>query len=699
MTEKIAILGGGLGSLAAAFELTNLPDHAERFDITLYQVGHRLGGKGASGRNAAREQRIEEHGLHIFLGFYWNAFAVLRQCYEELGRPKGAPLATLEDAFKPQNFIYLAEQVDGVWQPWEMHFPEIAGTLGGEVKEPPRPFEQLGMILDWLFEQIADDPKLAELSPFVMAQKAVVDQLFDPAERALDDVLVGLPRHLDAGSLAPSSGLHVAQFFTSKAHELEEDVLNSLRGVVVKSLRAFRTWAWSILGEDAKTSTPLRRLLWLLDLGLTVVLGGLEDRVDTHPDGWFSLDEQDLSAWLLAKGANAGVVASVLTRSLYNLMFTPVGRGAAGTMIHATLQIIFNYRGGVFNKMQAGMGDTIFGPLYEVLKKRGVKFRFFHRVDELVVSADKKSIDAIKVGVQVEPIAAEYEPLVNVLDLPCWPSEPRYELLEQGADLKKSGENLESSWNAWKDVGKLELARGKDFDRVVLGISIGAFPYIAKQLIDASPRFKDMVDHIETKQTQALQLWLAPDLPGIGWDRASPVLDGFASPFDTWADMTHLLPREQWSGAGAPKTLAYVCTSLEDDMPPPPPGPSDYPERQAARVKANSLEWLNASAADLWPKLAGATPGTFAWDKLVDRDGGVGEARLASQYWQATYSHSERYVRVIPGSWKYRLHADESGFDNLVLAGDWLKTGVAAGCAESAVQGGLEAARVILGTR
>jgi uncharacterized protein with NAD-binding domain and iron-sulfur cluster len=79
-------------------------------------------------------------------------------------------------------------------------------------------------------------------------------------------------------------------------------------------------------------------------------------------------------------------------------------------------------------------------------------------------------------------------------------------------------------------------------------------------------------------------------------------------------------------------------------------------------------------------------------------DGGVGEARLASQYWQATFSHSERYVRAIPGSWKYRLHADESGFGNLVLAGDWLKTGVSAGCAESAVQGGLEAARVILGT-
>ena len=50
--QKIAILGGGVGAVVTAFELTSQPDWQKRYDITLYQMGWRLGGKGASGRNA-----------------------------------------------------------------------------------------------------------------------------------------------------------------------------------------------------------------------------------------------------------------------------------------------------------------------------------------------------------------------------------------------------------------------------------------------------------------------------------------------------------------------------------------------------------------------------------------------------------------------------------------------------------------------
>jgi uncharacterized protein with NAD-binding domain and iron-sulfur cluster len=75
---KIAILGGGLGAMAAAYELTCTRELRDRFEVTVYQQGWRLGGKAASGRNAAISQRIEEHGLHAFLGFYENAFRLMR---------------------------------------------------------------------------------------------------------------------------------------------------------------------------------------------------------------------------------------------------------------------------------------------------------------------------------------------------------------------------------------------------------------------------------------------------------------------------------------------------------------------------------------------------------------------------------------------------------------------------------------------
>ena len=51
----------------------------------------------------------------------------------------------------------------------------------------------------------------------------------------------------------------------------------------------------------------------------------------------------------------------------------------------------------------------------------------------------------------------------------------------------------------------------------------------------------------------------------------------------------------------------------------------------------------------------------------------------------------------LPGTGRLRLRADESGYDNLVLAGDWIDTGLNAGCIESAVMSGIQAANTVTG--
>ena len=87
--RRVAILGGGMAGVAAAWRLSE-PGWEERFEhITIYQRGARLGGKGASHRGA--NGRVEEHGLHIWLGYYDNAFRLLRECYQELDRPRTDP--------------------------------------------------------------------------------------------------------------------------------------------------------------------------------------------------------------------------------------------------------------------------------------------------------------------------------------------------------------------------------------------------------------------------------------------------------------------------------------------------------------------------------------------------------------------------------------------------------------------------------
>ena len=91
--KKIAILGGGPGAISAAFDLTSKAEWREQFDVTIYQIGWRLGGKCASGRG--EHDRIEEHGLHLLGGSYENAFRMLRAAYQrswlELARPFSRP--------------------------------------------------------------------------------------------------------------------------------------------------------------------------------------------------------------------------------------------------------------------------------------------------------------------------------------------------------------------------------------------------------------------------------------------------------------------------------------------------------------------------------------------------------------------------------------------------------------------------------
>ena len=110
-----------MSALTAAYFLTD-PSLGGRYQVSVYTMGWRLGGKGASGRNAALHNRIEEHGLHIWFGTYHNAIALMRRCYAELGRPPGDPLATFDEAFKGQRRVVLTETVNGAERDWPIDF-------------------------------------------------------------------------------------------------------------------------------------------------------------------------------------------------------------------------------------------------------------------------------------------------------------------------------------------------------------------------------------------------------------------------------------------------------------------------------------------------------------------------------------------------------------------------------------------------
>jgi len=72
-------------------------------------------------------------------------------------------------------------------------------------------------------------------------------------------------------------------------------------------------------------------------------------------------------------------------------------------------------------------------------------------------------------------------------------------------------------------------------------------------------------------------------------------------------------------------------------------------------------------------------------------------ARIDAQYLRANIDPSERYVLAPPALNKLRLPPGSSGFSNLVLAGDWTKTAINAGCVEAAVMSGMAASRALCG--
>jgi uncharacterized protein with NAD-binding domain and iron-sulfur cluster len=334
------------------------------------------------------------------------------------------------------------------------------------------------------------------------------------------------------------------------------------------------------------------------------------------------------------------------------------------------------------------MGDTVFAPLYLALKKRGVRFRFFCRVQALELDAAGKVVERIRLGVQART-AGEYQPLVEVKGLPCWPSTPLWDQLTAPTDPRINFEDPASPVLA-EEV----LTRKAEFDEVVLGIPVGVLKTIAPQLIAASPRWQRMVDEVRTVRTQALQLWLGPTAYQLGWTRMGrPLIAGFhASPLNTWVDMSHLLPREAWpyEAGRCPLDIAYFCGPLRTTA---------DPEVEVRRVV---LALLEGSIGWLWPasvRVQGDPTSPLRWEVLIDDRAvpGVGPARLEAQHLQANYWPSEQFTLSQHGAIAARVSPLDSDFGNLTLAGDWTDNTFNISNAEAAVMSGLLASHRLTG--
>jgi uncharacterized protein with NAD-binding domain and iron-sulfur cluster len=634
-----------MAGLAAAWRLTD-PD-GEPADVTVYQRGWRLGGKGASSRGP--NGRIEEHGLHVWLGFYDNAFRLLRSCYQELDRASTDPACPIQDwrdAFVPASAIGLGQPVEDDSPVWLAQFPENDRLPGG------KPSGDELTAVDFL------ERGLALIGRFGVSLDS------DPPEppRA---VLSSSPEH---PGLAPNDGTPGAE------------LLHGARA----GIRA-----------AADNRRAARRSSEFVELMLTMLRGTVADRLTVR--GYSAVDDLDLREWLSRHGASRRAIDSPLVRGHYDLSFAYEDgdrarpRFPAGLALHLTMRMFLDYKGAMFWKMRAGMGDVVFAPLYQALRRRGVRFRFFHRLDHLHLGTDGGSVRAVSLGRQANVADDDYDPLVRVRGLPVFPDRPDLAQLDAGQELL--GHDLESQRCRWPDAGRVTLAAGEDYDALVLAVSVGALPQMCGELLDASERWRSMVDRVGTVATQAFQTWLRGDERSLGWPSAAATVTGCGEPFDTFASLSQTLPFEDWPDDERPLTATSFCAAL------PEPATQEAADPREV-VRANAVRFLERRSPMLWPGAVGADGG-FRWDLLCgngsDSAAASAQARFDSQYWRANTDPSDRYVQSLPGSDPYRLRADGSGFDNLFLAGDWIDTGLNAGCIEAATLGGLQAANAING--
>lgn len=769
---KVAVVGGGCAAMTAAFELTR-PEHEDRYEVTVYQMGWRLGGKGASGRNSAKSNRTEEHGLHVWMGFYENAFRIIRDCYDELrelydkenqarqqknqaGQKPVLPLVEPEslftdwqEAFMPDPLVGVADKARGEWRLWNAYFPATPGLPGDMLGPDTNPFtlqayltrttELLRALVRSTFTNHGRASKVSDddLELSAVSARAIVEKVTSVLRAG---VFTG------AGALYEAMSILKVLLQSSPGTQGNYKVLEYAEAIA----RSVMKQAEELVVLDE----TIRPKLELIELVVTIIVGMLRDELLSDARGLDAINDEDCRAWLRRHGASERAVSSSFVRALYNMAFvdpkvfdppldeikaaeveeeerpkatakpkaaakakaeedgdrpTPAEEPglAAGQALRGALRMFFTYRGALFWKMRAGMGDVVFSPLYEVLKLRGVKFEFFHRLRDVVLSdTDPAHVKELVFDIQarMRPGRArpddddwlaqkayddgEYYPLDED---GCWPVQPFGDQLEKGTKLDGDFEMPSPpELPAKRNRKTLEVSK-KDFHLVVLGISIGAVKHACSGIIARDERWDAMIKHVKTTPTHALQIWLNKGLEELTLAPTPVTASGFEPPFDTWSDMTHVVAQEKWSRGAMPKGLAYFCGIAT--------------EKSSDEGLAETVRFLDTRLPLLWPGAQSGVTKRFDWSLLVLPSGVTVKAApsaadyahqmVETQYFKLNDKPSDLYVLSRPGSLQYRISPLDDTYDNLTVAGDWTDCGFNEGCVEAAVMSGRLAAHAL----
>jgi uncharacterized protein with NAD-binding domain and iron-sulfur cluster len=717
--KKIAIVGGGPAGLSTAYHLTRDPAWREKYEITVYQLGWRVGGKGATGRDAANHQRIEEHGIHGFCNFYFNTFSMLRDIYANLDASDRERLPTkqMSTAFRGSSRTYAIAATPLVW----------SGVLDWLPSTEGDPWDGWQPDLSWkkvvagVLIQLAWRGRSDEQHPIVDASDLLRSD-YEPQVEAAANALHG-------------TIWRIWQEQADVPADLPSDMLDTRLRAWIADLDAQRS-AFFVLANAAagkafppasppQVAPPVRapnltalRALSVLDLYWTVLRGVVADRLLLPDADLDQIDAIDYRDWLVSHGLSELVKSSPILSSVANILFAyPQGDTSARPQLSAASWVTWMLRsvighGAYFYFMAAGTGESVILPLYLSLARAGVRFEFFHKLVGAKSSAGANPrITELHFRRQARTKGDRpYEPLVQVRPegkepFWAWPNKPNYAQLREASALRDA--DLEA-WESQPRERARKLLLRKDFDEVVWAVP----PTITQLVGDAGMKKKwAFLSQLGTTATQGAQVWLTKSTKTLGWNplanATAPTVrpseryacSSYPQPLNAFVVFDDLIEYEAWPANASPQGLIYLCAQLQElDQP--------ASERSRKRDEVRALAATSSALRLLGKFLPGASigpsdPYSLRFD-LIHVPGAAsatahGEERLRAQYYRANTRPTEAYVQANPGTAAARRFAWDSGFANAVLAGDWTYTGMNMGAFESAITGGKLAAFALVG--
>jgi hypothetical protein len=372
----------------------------------------------------------------------------------------------------------------------------------------------------------------------------------------------------------------------------------------------------------------------------------------------------------------------------------------AGTAAQVVLRILGTYKGDAVWKPNAGLGEVFFAPLYEVLKARGVRFAFFHKLEEIQLTEDRSAVARLRFSRQVDLPREGFEPTFAYEGLTCWPEKSPRRPVQRGE--VSPDDNLESRWCETSVKPDAVLNQGSDFNDVILAIPLGAFKRLGgksgpcDELIRTNPRFRAMAENIGLVPSLSTQVWSSKSLLDLGGTISATAMVSGPPELQIWADMSQVLECEP-KGQDRPKSLYYFCNVF---------GSHAYRDPRAAgpaqdAVRALAIDWFEKYAPAFWPKATITRANgriDFDWDTFEDPSNRKGASRLDAQVVKANVDPLACCSGSAACSTGWRLKTDASGFRHLYLAGSWIDTGFNTECIEAAVMSGKQASRAICGS-